>query len=279
MRSSRRRRPADQAAASVVTTDGYNSDGDLTATATTLPGSGYATTTYTYANSAEPGDATAVDDPDGNTTHYTYDHYGDLTAVVDPLGRLTTYAYNVLGQRTSAVSPKDNAALSPSVPGDIYTIAGTDGSLYAPDGVAVDSAGNIYIADSGNNRVREIAAVTGTQWGIAMTAGNIYTVAGGSYGTSGDGGAATSAQLECPSKVALDAAGDLYIADRCANRVQEIAASTGTQWGQSMTANDIYTVPTTTNERAGIPVRTSLIIGSRSTFAAFSMRDIQPLLQ
>jgi len=151
----------------VVTTDGYNSDGDLTGTATTLPGGGYATTTYTYANSAEPGDVTAVEDPDGNTTHYSYDHDGDLTAVVDPLGRLTTYTYNALGQRTAAVSAKDNAALSPSVPGDIYTVAGTDASLYAPDGVAVDSAGNIYIADDGNNRVREIAATTGTKLSAA----------------------------------------------------------------------------------------------------------------
>ncbi len=233
------------------TTNTYNADGNLTGTSTPLPGGGYRTTTYTYGNSAEPGDVTAVEDPDTNTTHYSYDHDGDLTAVVDPLGRLTTYTYNVLGQRTAAVSAKDNAALSPSVPGDIYTVAGTDGSLYAPDGVAVDSAGNIYIADDGNNRVREIAATTGTQWGISMTAGGVYTVAGGSYGTGGDGGAATSAGLECPSKVALDSAGNLYIADRCANRVQEVAATTGTQWGISMTADDIYTVAGSSSGTSG----------------------------
>ena len=50
--------------------------------------------------------------------------------------------------------------------------------LAIPDGVAVDSAGNVAIADLSNNRVRVVAAKTGTFYGLAMTAGNIYTVAG-----------------------------------------------------------------------------------------------------
>ena len=69
-----------------------------------------------------------------------------------------------------------------------------------------------------------------------MTAGDIYTVAGtGTAGYSGDGGAATSARLDLPTGVAVDAGGDLYIADQDNNRVQEVAATTHTQWGQSMT--------------------------------------------
>ena len=68
-------------------------------------------------------------------------------------------------------------------------------------------------------------ATTGTQWGQSMTAGDIYTIAGSSSGTSGssgDGGAATSALLDDPTGVALDSAGDLYIADSGNNRIQEV---------------------------------------------------------
>jgi RHS repeat-associated protein len=141
--------------------------------------------------------------------------------------------------------------------GDMYTIAGSatgahgssgDGGaaksalLYGPGGIAVDSAGDLYVGDGGNNRVQEVAAVTGTQRGQAMTAGDMYTIAGGSSGSSGDGGPATAATLDDPESVAVDPAGDVYFGDMLNNRVQEIAATTGTQWGQSMTANDIYTV-------------------------------------
>jgi hypothetical protein len=63
-----------------------------------------------------------------------------------------------------------------------------------------------------------------------MTAGDIYTVAGSSIGTSGDsgdGGAATSALLDYPYAVAVDSSGDLYIADTDNNQVREVSASTG----------------------------------------------------
>jgi RHS repeat-associated protein len=144
--------------------------------------------------------------------------------------------------------------------GDVYTVAGSatggygysgDGGpaasalLGGPDGVAVDGSGNLYIADAGNNRVQEVAAASGTQWGQSMTAGDMYTVAGSATGTlghSGDGGPAASALLYQPQGVAVDGQGNLYIADSLNARVQEVAAATGTQWGQSMNANDIYTV-------------------------------------
>src|SRR5581483_209652 len=142
---------------------------------------------------------------------------------------------------------------------DIYTVAGTantsgfsgDGGsgvlaeLGFPAGVATNSAGDLFIADPPNNVVRELAASTGTQWGISMSAGDIYTVAGdsgGSSGSSGNGGAATSAFLSCPAGVAVDGSDDLLIADSCNSRVQEVAASSGTQWGIAMTANDVYTI-------------------------------------
>jgi YD repeat-containing protein len=117
--------------------------------------------------------------------------------------------------------------------------------LDGPSGLAVDAAGDIYISDAGNNQVREIAAATGSQWGQAMTAGDIYTVAGlttGANGESGDTGPASAALLSDPQQIAVDSAGDLYIADAGNAAVREIAAANGAQWAQSMTAGDIYDV-------------------------------------
>ena len=86
--------------------------------------------------------------------------------------------------------------------------------LNGPQGLAVDSAGSLYIADTQNNRVRKV------------TGGTISTVAGsGAAGFAGDGGAATSAQLNAPFAVAVDAAGNLYIAEFNNNRVRKVAAN------------------------------------------------------
>ncbi len=97
-------------------------------------------------------------------------------------------------------------------------IAATSAELFWPTSVAVDAAGNLFITDYGNNRVREVNAATGL----------ISTVAGtGSAGYNGDGIAATSAELNEPDDVALDAAGDLFIAEFGNNRVREVNAATG----------------------------------------------------
>ena len=140
--------------------------------------------------------------------------------------------------------------------GDIYTVAGdgtqgfsgdrgpaTTAELNNPTGAAVDAAGNVLIADFGNNRVRLVAVKSGTFYGQAMTAGHIYTVAGdGTQGFSGDGGPATTAELSVPEGVAVDTAGNLLIADTDNGRVRVMAAKTGTFYGQAMTARHIYTV-------------------------------------
>jgi uncharacterized protein (TIGR03437 family) len=90
--------------------------------------------------------------------------------------------------------------------------AAASAQLNLPIGVAVDSSGNLYIADFGNSRVREVSA-----------SGAITTVAGsGSNGYSGDGGQAVKAQLNGPQGVAVDAAGDLFIADTENNLIREV---------------------------------------------------------
>ena len=107
----------------------------------------------------------------------------------------------------------------------------------------MDGTGNLYISDWGNNRIREVPVATGTQRGQSMTKNDIYAIAGnGTAGTAGDGGLATSGELNGPGNATVDAAGNLYISDTANNRVQEVPVASGTQWGQSMTANDVYTV-------------------------------------
>ena len=84
--------------------------------------------------------------------------------------------------------------------------------LYSPQGVAVDAAGDLYIADTGHSTIRKVSN------------GVITTVAGnGTWGYGGDGGAATSAQLEGPGAVAVDSSGNLYIADTFNSRIREVA--------------------------------------------------------
>jgi len=110
-------------------------------------------------------------------------------------------------------------------------------------GATLDHSGNLVIADLGGSRIRVVAASTGTFYGQAMTAGDIYTVAGnGTFGFSGEGGPATAAELGSPGQTAVDGAGNLVIADTGNDRVRVVAASAGSFYGQAMTAGDIYTV-------------------------------------
>ncbi len=97
----------------VTTTNTYDSAGNLLTTSTPLLNSSgqtiaTATTTYTYGDSSNPGLPTAVQDPNGHTTNYTYDSYGDLASVTDPLTNKTTYTYDVLGRKLTMVSPNGN---------------------------------------------------------------------------------------------------------------------------------------------------------------------------
>ena len=176
-------------------------------------------------------------------------HYG--------ISMTADYLYTIGGQTSAAAGSSGDGG------------PGTAAYLNDPDGLAVDPAGNVYIADAGNNRIQEIAAATGTQHGQSMTAGDIYTIAGSSAGTpgnTGDGGPAASALLHSPGGLSLDANGDLYIIDYANNRIREIAADNGTQWGQQMTGGDIYNI-------AGSPAGTGGESGDGGPAAAALLTD------
>ncbi len=118
----------------------------------------------------------------------------------------------------------------------LYTSVGdnqpaTQAELYLPSGIALDGAGNLYIADSLHNRIRMVcaSATSATIQGTSCTgAGIITTIAGsGNPSYTGDGGPAASATLSGPGDVAFDGAGNLYIADSGNGVIRMITAATG----------------------------------------------------
>ncbi len=130
--------------------------------------------------------------------------------------------------------PADNT--SGKTAGFLYTVAGdkagqtagyagnggpaTNAKLNAPFTMVVDNAEDIFIADTNNNVIREVAGTTAG----GKTAGDIYTVVGTNVaGFAGDGGAAAAAELNTPQGLALDGAGDLLIGDSQNNRVRSVA--------------------------------------------------------
>lgn len=146
---------------------------------------------------------------------------------------------------TAALVSRLTAATAPTSY-TIQTVAGSDNSgnggsatsvaLGQPEGIAIDSAGNIYVAEAANSRVRKIA-----------TDGSIQTFAGtGVAGFSGDGGPATAAQLNQPYGLAIDSSGALYIADLGNSRVREITAN-----GTIQTVAGGGTLPATTTGQGG----------------------------
>lgn len=131
-------------------------------------------------------------------TFYVADH-GNRRARKVASGTITTVA--------------GNGTVGPTGDGGTATSAELNGAF----GVATDSSGNTYVSDEGNNVIRKISS-----------SGTITTVAGnGTPGFSGDGGPATSAQLDSPYGVAVDADGNLYISDTNNQRIRKVFASNG----------------------------------------------------
>src|SRR5690606_15736800 len=94
----------------------------------------------------------------------------------------------------------------------------TSARLQNPAAIAVDGPGNLYISDRSNHRVRRVDSGTGT---ITTVAGN------GTASSTGDGGAATAASINFPGAMAIDSAGDVYVADEGGDRIRKVDTGTG----------------------------------------------------
>ena len=141
---------------------------------------------------------------------YIADTYNHRIRKVDSLGVITTVVGSINGTGDAGNFDQNPQGFR----GDGG--AATSAQLDIPRSVAVDSAGNLYIADTGNNRIRKVD-----------TNGIITTVAGGGYvGYSGDGGEATNAKLGLPHAVVCDSAGNLYIADTYNNVIRKVTFAT-----------------------------------------------------
>jgi uncharacterized protein (TIGR03437 family) len=161
-----------------------------------------------YSNTGDGGAATSAALagptavlPDGKGNLYIADSGSARIRIVSAAGIISTVAGSVLRSYGGDGGPATSAFLN------------------NPSGMALDSQGNLYFADAGNNAIRKVAALGG---GILTIAGN------GTPGFSGDGGPATSAEFNSPSGVAIDAAGDIYVTDSGNHRVREISRGIAT---------------------------------------------------
>ena len=132
---------------------------------------------------------------------------------VDAAG--TLYVADTNNHRIRAISPAGvirTVAGNGSAGGSGNGGAATSAQLYGPSGVAVDAGGTLYVADQGNHRIQAVSP-----------AGIVRTLAGtGTAGSTGDGGAATAAQLNSPGGVAVDAGGTVYVAEQSGHRIRAI---------------------------------------------------------
>jgi sugar lactone lactonase YvrE len=155
------------------------------------------------------------------TTGYSGDGFPATAALINSVGIAASHDGNIYVTNGNAIRKIDASGI-------ITTIAGSSISGYSGDGgpataakfngingMAFDNSNNLYVCDADNFVVRKI-----------NTTGIVSTIAGnGTSGNSGDGGAATAAQLKSPTGVVVDAAGNIYVADNAGHAIRKVNAS------------------------------------------------------
>ena len=204
----------------------------------TVAGNGISGFTNGVATSSELFYPTGVA-VDGSGNIYISDSFNAVVRKVDTSGNMTTFASdpNFFGLWNMAIDTAGNLYVADNGSCVIWKItsggtvsvaagtlfacayagdggAATSAQLNAPYGVAVDSRGNLYIGDSGNNVIRKVTASSGI---INTLAGN------GTCGFSGDGGPATAAELCFPVGVAVDTQGNVSLADEDNLRIRQVS--------------------------------------------------------
>ena len=211
---------------------------------TTVAGTG------TAGFSGDNGLATAAElyDPSGlavssSGTLYISDSDNEVVRQVNPTTQVIS---TIAGTPTSLAYSGDNGPA-------------TSATLATPYGLALNSAGTIlYIADRDNNAIRE----------LNLTTGIITTVAGtGAFGSTGDGGPATAATLSSPRSVAVDAAGNLIIADTLGNQIRLVAGGSATA---SVTVTPFVSIPA---GNATVIVSNVPMCGGRTQAIVLSLAD------
>jgi trimeric autotransporter adhesin len=195
---------------------------------------------YGFAGDGGPADEAAMRSPHGvavgaDGTTYIADTNNNRVRKVTPSGTISTLPGVLLTPKGVAVDAAGNVYIADTgknrvrkvtPAGAVSTVAGTgaagstgDGGpaiaarLRKPGGVAIDSSGNVYIADTGNNKVRRV-----------NPAGVITTLAGtGDAGSGGDGRPALRAKLNKPGGVAIDSAGVVYVVDTGNNKIRTVS--------------------------------------------------------
>jgi RHS repeat-associated protein len=193
------------------------------------PGSETQITKYKY---DAKGDLESIEDPLKRVWKYEYDAYGDRTAETDPEGNKRTWIYDEGSQEMLTTSPRGNAVmgeaarfttkterdaegrvlsqtepLSEALDGSEFGSAGSgEGQLDVPVGLATDSGGNVWVADTDNNRIEKFSS-SGT-----------YLAAYTSIGTG-------STALKEPKGVTIDSKGDVWVSDTGNHRIVELNSS------------------------------------------------------
>ena len=197
-----------------------------------------------YGGDGGPASGALLDDPGG--------------LAVDPAGDLLVS--DSANCRLRLVAAADGLRFGvPVLQGHIYTVAGNgvcgsagdggaavDAELWDPGAIVVDPDGDVILADQGNRSIRELAAVTGTFYGVDLETNHLGTIVGqGAYSpyvVDGLPALGQVSEMNFPTALALDARGDLYIADGAMHAIRLVPAASATLLGRDVQAGDMYTV-------------------------------------